>query len=441
LSALAVFSAVEAAPTGFDMTTGCVEPKANHGCDSFCGYEAVKAADDWICMPSAPKTKFPFPLEDGDIQEYCALVAANSGCSDICAYKFDVVEGGCRTTLSAIPAAAAALGKDAPIIGGTGKYRYQYMPELLKMDGASLVNCHGLVTDKDKNIYLTYQNDGKDPHCLIKWKPDGTGGEFMTGGDAKGVLCGGTPHGLKITTEGDEQFLYHANNNQKLTKTKMDGTVVWQTLGNFGQDSKLPYRPTWFATPPNSNFTYMCDGYGSNNIYPFDRNTGKWQDKKVYGGHSPGKGPTQPHGTFSTNHGCTWDPRTNDNTIVVSDRANSRFEFFHYDPATVETFEWYKTADMQPYLGTGTLPCNLRMYPDLGGIAITPDLAGPVGVLNSDNEVVSVVNVSVLLAAEQHKHPHDAMFLPNGDMVVATWAPGRISYWKLLPVEDEVAEM
>ena len=31
----------------------------------------------------------------------------------------------------------------------------------------------------------------------------------MTGGDANGVLCGGTPHGLKITTEGDEQFLYH----------------------------------------------------------------------------------------------------------------------------------------------------------------------------------------------------------------------------------------
>ena len=53
---------------------------------------------------------------------------------------------------------------------------------------------------------------------------------------------------------------FQANNNQKLTKTKMDGTPVWQTLGNFGQDPKLPYRPTWFATPPNSNFTYMCDG-------------------------------------------------------------------------------------------------------------------------------------------------------------------------------------
>ena len=31
------------------------------------------------------------------------------------------------------------------------------------------------------------------------------------------------------------------------------------------------------------------------------------------------------------------------------------------------------------------------------------------------------MNVSVLLAAEQHNHPHDAIFLPNGDMLVATW--------------------
>ena len=45
--------------------------------------------------------------------------------------------------------------------------------------------------------------------CYARFASAGTGGEFMTGGDANGVLCGGTPHGLKITTEGDEQFLYH----------------------------------------------------------------------------------------------------------------------------------------------------------------------------------------------------------------------------------------
>jgi hypothetical protein len=49
------------------------------------------------------------------------------------------------------------------------------MPELLQAPaGASLVNCHGLVTDAAGNIYLTYQNDGKDQNCLIRWKPDGS---------------------------------------------------------------------------------------------------------------------------------------------------------------------------------------------------------------------------------------------------------------------------
>jgi len=86
-------------------------------------------------------------------------------------------------------------------------------------------------------------------------------------------------------------------------------------------------------------------------------------------------------------------------------------------------------------MGAGTLPCNIRMYPEQEGTAIIPDLSGPVMILDNQNEVVSVVNVSGLLAAEQHKHPHDAMILPNGDIVVATWAPGRISYWKKLPEE------
>ncbi len=51
----------------------------------------------------------------------------------------------------------------------------------------------------------------------------------------------------------------------------------------------------------------------------------------------------------------------------------------------------------------GTLPCNIRMYPALDGRAIVPDLSGPVAVLDATNTVISVVNVSVLLAADQHK--------------------------------------
>ena len=352
----------------------------------------------------------------------------------------------------------------APIIGGQGDFKYQYMPELLQAPaGTAIVNAHGLVTDKEGNIILTYQNDQKtDFNCLLKWKPDGTGGEYLTGGGR--ALCDGTPHGLKIADEFDwqgkpTQYLYHANNNQKLTKTTLDGTIVWQRVGNFGQDPSLPYRPTWFAVPPESRYVYLCDGYGSNNVYPFDRVTGTFMNR-TYGG----KGGMEQHGKFSTNHGCTYDPRNG--MIAVSDRANHRLEYFIFDNASPNVFTYSHTKaraasrlpvsarssvhaprppsplppplrlraiqDMRGAMGGATLPCNLRMYPELDGRAISPALDGPVAVLDKENTVVSIVNVSVLLAAEQHKHPHDATFLPSGDMVVATWAPGRVSYWKKL---------
>ena len=137
------------------------------------------------------------------------------------------------------------------------------------------------------------------------------------------------------------------------------------------------------------------------------------------------------HGKFSTNHGCTYDPRAG--MIAVSDRANHRLEYLRFDPASPAGLAYDHTVDMRPGMGGATLPCNLRAYPAQEGRAISPALDGPVAVLDARDAVVSVVNVSVLLAAEQHKHPHDAIFLPNGDMVVATWAPGRVSYWKKLP--------
>ena len=284
--------------------------------------------------------------------------------------------------------------------------------------------------DSDKNIYLTYQNDGKtDANCLIKWKPDGTGGEFVA--DENATLCSGTPHGLKLVEEASAsgamvQYLYHANNNQKLTKTTLTGEIVWQVNGLFGQDTTV-YRPTWFAVPPASKYAYLCDGYGSNQVYVFERATGKFLNI-TFGG----KGDRSQHGKFATNHGCTYDPRF-PNKIAVSDRANSRIEYFAIDNNDPTVFAYSNTVDLRPTMGPASLPCNLRMYPEQDGRAISPDLSGPVAVLDKTNKVISIVNVSVLLAAEQHKHPHDAIFLPNGDMVVATWAPGRISYWKKLP--------
>ena len=322
----------------------------------------------------------------------------------------------------------------APIIGGWGAYRYEYKPDrLVPPAGSVMVNCHGLVVDVDHNIYLTYENDHKlDPdRCLIRWKPDGTGGEHMLGGNS--TLCSGTPHGLTIATEWDslamkeQQFLYHANNDAKLTKTTLDGTILWQTEGNFGQDPHVPYKPTWFAVPPlPSEYVYLCDGYGSNHVYVFDRQHGVFQNQ-TFGG----RGGRDQHGKFSTNHGCLYDPRSGQ--IAVSDRANSRVEYFEFSPHAPDHFQYRRTSDLRPAMGKASLPCNLRVETDLQAMAVSPDLSGPVAILNASNAVVSVVNVSVLLAAQEHKHPHDAILLPNGDLIVATWDPGRLSYWERLP--------
>ena len=194
------------------------------------------------------------------------------------------------------------------------------MPALMKPPaGAAMVDCHGLVVDKDENILLTYHNDGHDQHCIIRWNPDGTNGTFVNDSPE---LCSGTPHGLKITTEADgEQYLYHANNAQKLAKTTLGGEKVWMVEGMFGQNEtcgpdmcpsnscsckggKAPYIPTWFATPPDSDYMYLCDGYGSDRVFAFESATGKFTGK-TWGGRSPaGLHPgvtaarAQPHGNI-----------------------------------------------------------------------------------------------------------------------------------------------
>ena len=69
---------------------------------------------------------------------------------------------------------------------------------------------------------------------VLETAREGTGGEFMSSDKAN--LCTGTPHGLKITTEGTQQYLYHANNAQLLAKTTLEGEIVWIKNGPFGQN-------------------------------------------------------------------------------------------------------------------------------------------------------------------------------------------------------------
>jgi hypothetical protein len=66
-----------------------------------------------------------------------------------------------------------------------------------------------------------------------------------------------------------------------------------------------------FATPPNTKYMYLCDGYGSDRVFAFESATGEYMNKS-WGGRSPaGLVPgvpgarAAPHGLFMENHGCT----------------------------------------------------------------------------------------------------------------------------------------
>ena len=324
------------------------------------------------------------------------------------------------------------------------------MPDLLKLpQGAEVQHAHGLEVDKDGNIYLNYvnwnngiQTNGTDENCLVRWNPDGTNGTFESLGGTD--LCKGTPHGITLATEDGELYLYHANcgtkapryGSGKLTKTNLEGKILWQHEGLFGQASST-YRPTWWAIPPTGNFVYLADGYGSSNIYVFTRD-GKFQNR-TFGG----KGTK--HGKFSNCHGIHYDPRTGQ--FVVADRENHRIEFYDFDD-TGTKFEYHSTVT--PMWGkNGTQrPCNLRILEkstnsSLDGMAVIADLGaddqtksgvamGQVAVLDKANKLVSVISISELLGNKGSIHPHDSHFLPNGDIVIATWKPGRITYWKKL---------
>ena len=76
----------------------------------------------------------------------------------------------------------------------------------------------------------------------------------------------------------------------------------------------------------------------------------------------------------------------------------------------------------------GQLPCNVdRNKQDYW---LVPALDGPVAVLDAQHaKLAAVLQVGELLP-EQCPHPHDAIFLDNGDIVVCCWNPGFLSYWK-----------
>ena len=352
------------------------------------------------------------------------------------------------------------------------RWVYKYEPNFLRIpSNASIEHAHGIVIiEEDENgsgsssnsnftIIITYKDKVDDTKCLLKWTNLTEEGIFVGPSSTKSnkSLCKGIPHGLidavEMEVDGDNgdndniinnnntrrTVLYHANNEKLLHKTTLNGDIIWTVEGditeghdqyNEGSRDNDPssYRPTWFASQPNSPYVHLADGYGSSKIYVLNKYHGN------YTGYSFG-GIGKEHGKFQTCHSITYDHRYDQ--MVVCDRENHRLEYYNVDPDDPSVFDYSHTVSFYPLLQR---PCNIRIRKD-DGYAIVPFLEGSVGILNEKNDLVSLINITDTLGKYGFLHPHDAHFVPGteGDFIVVFWNPGRIGYFRRVPSSDDDA--
>ena len=306
-------------------------------------------------------------------------------------------------------AADAPPAAASPVISGSGAFRYQYLPDKLVLPPeVKMRNGHGLCHDAKGNIYVTYEPEKVEAatRCLLRFAPDGSRPQLLGSDNA---LAFGTPHGLNIHADADgKEHLYHANNAATIFKTTLEGEIVWTqkwpaAMGN--------YHPTDTIVTPDGKHVLVTDGYGSSIVHVLNTADGVYAGKS-WGGHGTS------HGEFNCPHGITFDTRRN--LLLVTDRGNRRIEYFSLGGVYQSSLE----------LPASQAPCNADFH---GDFALVPDLNGPLVILDKDNAVASVIEVGKLLGAQGFVHPHDAIWLPNGDIVVCTWNPGRLGYWQRLP--------
>lgn len=335
--------------------------------------------------------------------------------------------------IAAAPTILTASKTRESTIIGAGDYRYEvihYWPQL--PDKFSWQTTHNVALDKAGNLYVIHEGHADKPEhpSIFVFDPDGKyvrsfGQQFQGGG-----------HGLEVREEDGEEFLYVAAYQQvkKIAKLSLDGQQVWQRgapmdAGCYkaGEDTSSDrtfdrdrFQPTNFAFHPTTSDFYLADGYGAYRIHRFDKDANY---KSTFG--EAGKGD----GQFNTPHGIWIDTRPERPSIVVTDRANGRLQWFTLDGEHLET------------LGSFLLPANADCR---GNILLVPDLRSRITLLNAKNQVIAqlgddeawreqVMAEGVRGHADKWPvgkfiHPHDACFDPDGNIYVAEWvATGRVS--------------
>jgi len=288
--------------------------------------------------------------------------------------------------------------------------------------------CAIAVDSKDR-IFITSRSESpcvaifsRTGELLETWSNEFAEKVHFTTGQVKA-----TAHGLYVSKEGDNEFLYFTENVNKANgdgarvyKTDMQGKVLYEIGKNVAASSNSqPFdftNPTDVAVAPNGDI-YIVDGYGSQLVSRFDKN---FKHIKTIGG--PGK----EHGQFKTCHGVWVRMQAKEPEVYIADRTNGRLEIYSMD------LEYRRTvSDMRA-------PCCFYEH---DGHLFIPELNARVSVLDRDDKVVAHLGDGTGIKKEEiDQHPaafatpHALTLDSAGDLYVIEWLPtGRPRKFKHTP--------
>jgi len=321
--------------------------------------------------------------------------------------------------------AAALLAGE--VTTGSGDFRYRVEHDwLMPPEGLAWGDTHGVAQDRAGHIYVSHTVGAgatKDDAVYV-FARDGSFVRSMLP-----QLKGGG-HGIEVRVEkgpdGETEYLYHCDvGRRRILKTTLDGTTVWErvapTEAEFAGEKIYPdanaWNPTNIAFAPDGDL-FVGDGYGKSFVHRY-AGDGTYRGTLCGPGSEPGR--------VSCPHGLWWDGRSG--LLAVADRSNGRIQYFAEGPAGEP---WKHVSFVTESMRQ---PCHFKTRDDL---LLVPDLASVVTLLGRDNRAVASLgdghptNLRGAARADfvpgKFVHPHGAIFLDDGSILVAEWVPiGRLT--------------
>ncbi len=305
----------------------------------------------------------------------------------------------------------AAEASPTPVRLGAGSHAYELDPHWGELPTGMKYGwgCAVVVDSQDRLIVTSRSTDptvaifDREGRLLETWSND-----FARRIGYSVEKAAQTAHGLYLSREGDQEYLYWTENAPgcRMVKTDLRGKVLYQ-VGKVAEESSTAQRlrfdnPTDVAVAPNGDI-YLVDGYGSQKVFRFTKD---FQLLKVIGG--PGKA----HGQFNTCHGIWISTLGAEPEVYIADRQNGRLEVFSLE------LEYKRTLE-----GSVRNPCCFYQH---AGELFIPDLASRVTILDAHDQVVAQLGDGQGVAGKEKNPatfaaPHALTVDSHGDLYVIEW--------------------